>query len=183
MNIKKILLGIVLPIVASQMLLLALIFGFVTKRFNANHEKVTSALEGLSISDLSDEEVVQTSAYTSYKSRNSTSGSESGIKSNKYKDIDKDRSSFKCESIKGFKSISASQAEQATVELHITSSISSGEGKIAIIKNDQVVEYISFGENVVRSYEITEESLLIVKIICVDAKVDITVNRTITPNS
>ena len=40
-----------------------------------------------------------------------------------------------------------------------------------------MLEYIDFGASVTREYDVVEESLILVKIICEDAKIDLTVTR------
>ena len=86
-----------------------------------------------------------------------------------------------CESINASKTITELQVGQSTIKLKISSRIIYGSGEIIIMEDERVVERLALGKDIERSYEVTQKSLFLVKIICEDAKVDITVKRTITP--
>ena len=171
---SKVLLG--LFIIAT---LVALIFVF--WQFNSSSSQVDNDLAGFSVATVTDEEVVNKTTRSSQNGRDVYSGNSSGANSILYSTEDRDRFSRTVEKERGFSVVSASRVIDGKLTLKINSIIESGEGKIAIIQDNKVIEYLDFGANVTREYNVTGESLFLVKTICDNAKINIIVERTISP--
>ena len=155
--------------------------GYMIYRAYTSHKQIEEELKDFSLDTVTDEEVVEKRVATIYKSHTEyASSSTSGANHMGYgDDVDSDRVREVAESVRGFCVVSASKVVDAKLTINISSEIHAGRGKIAIIKDDSVVEYIEFGTSVTREYEVDGESLFLVKIICEDAKIDITVEREI----
>ena len=93
---------------------------------------------------------------------------------------DSDRVKFSCEKITGIKTVSVTKVEDQTLELKISSGLSDGMAKIAVIRDDLILEYIDFGEEIILSYNVAGEHTYRVKILCEDAKLEITVERSVS---
>ena len=170
----------VIAAIISFTLIVCLIVSTTIYRMKTFSDSVNEALQEFSLDTVTDEEVVEKVVATMDKSRQRCSGEASGAHFMGYRKFDYDRCQYTIEKIRGFYVVSASNVENAKIKLKISSNIYDGKGKIAIIQDKTLVEYIDFGASVTREYEVTGESLFLVKIICEDAKIDLTVERQIT---
>ena len=178
MSKKKILLYVVLPAAIAVALLTALIIVIVSGGSDGSNEDVSDALADFSLDSVTEDDIIKNNTYVARKENSTVAGNKSGVEDSELADVDYDNCSFTCKSINGFKTVSATQVTEDTVlVLNITSSNSSGNGKIAIIQNDQIIDYIPLGEDFTRTYNVRIPSTIIAKIICEDAKADITVTR------
>ena len=160
-----------------------LIILFVIWRMLTASSEIDKMLEGFSVETVTDSEVADKVLYSAHSSWHSYSGKGSGVDSNRYDDVDRDICEYSIGELKGFLVASASNAENAKLTLKIMSKMEAGAGKIAIIKDGAVLEYVEFGVDVTREYDVSGKSLFLVKAICDEAKIELTVERTITKNN
>jgi hypothetical protein len=66
-----------------------------------------------------------------------------------------------------------------TVTFNIDAEITSGVAEIVVIKDDEIVDRAPLGDMVL-TYEVSEESVFYVKLLCEDAKIDIRIMRSIS---
>ena len=79
--------------------------------------------------------------------------------------------------ITGIRVVSSAKAVDCTLELNVSSKINGGRAKIVIIRDNEIVEYLDFGTDVQRVYEVQGEHLYVVKIVCEKAAVEVNVTR------
>lgn len=134
-------------------------------------------LEDFSIKELSDEDIVNGEKSRSYQTSNEyAAGTRSGV-TNASKYVDSDSVNFSCREIVGVKTVSATKAENCTLKLTISSSLNDGFARIVVIRDDEIAEYVGFGEKTTLTYEVSGEHIYRVKILCEDAKLEIKVER------
>ena len=76
--------------------------------------------------------------------------------------------------------IQSTKAIDKKVKLTVTSSLESGEMKIVVIKNGEIVEYIDINQTISKEYDCVGENDIYVKIIASTAKMNISVEREIS---
>ena len=169
-------------VIAVAILFACLISGFVIYRMITNIGSVDEALKDFSLETVTDEDALEKNIASIHKSHiEHTSCSTTGANLMGYgNDVDSNRIRMVAESVRGFKVFSASKVVDSKLVINISSEIYAGKGKIAIIQDDKLLEYVDFGTSVTREYDVVGESLILVKIICEDAKIDLTVERQIT---
>lgn len=163
--------------IVAIILIACLVAGFVIYRMIMNIGYTNEQLKDFSFETVTDDDVVEKTIATLYGSSSKRSGKDSGAHLMGYQDVDRDRCTLSAEKAKGFYVASASKVVDAKLVLNISSEIHAGKGKIAIIQDDKILEYIDFGTSVTREYDVVGESLILVKIVCEDAKIDLTVTR------
>ncbi len=163
--------------IVAIILIACLVAGFVIYRMITNIGYANEQLKDFSFETVTDEDVVEKELANLYKSHEEYSGEDSGAHLMGYHNVDRDRCQLTSEKVKGFYVASASKVVDAKLVLNISSEIHAGKGKIAIIQDDKILEYIDFGATVTREYDVVGESLILVKIVCEDAKIDLTVTR------
>lgn len=168
-----------MPVVLFFIIVTAAVLAFVYWRIQTISSQVDKDLQGFSLATITDDDVVNKTTHSAHRGRDTYSGSSSGADSFIYRREDHDRFARTVEVDRGFSVVSASKVNNGKLILKITSSIECGEGKIAIIQDNKVVEYLDFGSNVTREYEVMGESLFLVKTVCDNAKISIKVERTI----
>ena len=163
--------------IVAIILIACLVSGFVIYRMITNIGYTNEQLKDFSFETVTDEDVVEKTIAKLYGSYSKRSGKDSGAHLMGYQDVDRDRCTLSAAKAEGFYVASASKVVDAKLVLNISSEIHAGKGKIAIIQDDKILEYIDFGTPVTREYDVVGESLILVKIVCEDAKIDLTVTR------
>ena len=166
--------------IVAIILIACLVAGFVIYRMITNFNSLNEKLKDFSFDTVTDEDVVEKTFARLYKSSEKYSGGSSGANLMGYQNVDRDRCKLTSEKVKGLYVASASKVVDAKLVLNISSEIHAGKGKIAIIQDDKILEYVDFGTSVTREYDVVGESLILVKIVCEDAKIDLTVTREIS---
>ncbi len=77
----------------------------------------------------------------------------------------------------GIYAVSSAKAVDCTLELNISAKLNGGKAKIVVIRDNEIVEYLDFGGDVQRVYEVQGEHLYVVKLVCEQAAVEVTVTR------
>ena len=144
-----------------------------------NLEAMETAIVERFNSTVTDDDVVNKITQSAHRVRDHSSGMSSGADYTLYRREDHDRFSRTAEIDHGFDVVSASKVINGHLTLKIHSSLEAGEGKIAIIQDNKVIEYLPFGANVTREYDVKGESLFLVKTVCDNAKISIKIERTI----
>ena len=175
----KLLLKKALPVVLSFIIVTAVVLAFVYWRIQTISSQVDKDLQGFSLSTVTDDDVVNKITHSAHRVRDHYSGMSSGADYTLYRREDHDRFSRTAEIDHGFDVVSASKVINGHLTLKIHSSLEAGEGKIAIIQDNKVIEYLPFGANVTREYDVKGESLFLVKTVCDNAKISIKIERTI----
>ena len=181
MSKKQITLKIILPIVLSIVLTMSLIISGIFIFKEIVWGGFDEQMANFSIITISDEDVATKSFGRKYKSTLRCSGTDSGVTDSFYERYDSTVCDHSIEKVTGITVVSATKIDNATLTLTITSKVGSGDAKIAIIRDDTVVEYIPINADVIREYDVSNETLFLVKAVCEDAKIDIKVEREITP--
>jgi len=159
-------------------LFLSLLFFLNRMGFVANSG---SGFENFSIDDASDKNILEKNIYyTSYRDKYNKSGERSGFSSILYENEDYDKVTYSTKNITGIKTISATLADGCTVELDINVKLSSGVAKLAIVTEDKIIDCIGIEGEASFKYTVTEANKVFVKILCEDAKIEITSVRRIS---
>ena len=136
--------------------------------------------EGFKISELTEEEIVNEPDYCRARmSKLQASGYDSGVKNDRFEEVDLDRVTYSSKRITGINTVSATRIKDATLKLYIDSELVSGNGKIVIVQDDKILEYLEFGEHKEFFVTVEGEHHVYVKILCEIAEVDVTVERQI----
>ena len=133
----------------------------------------------LGMDSIKDEFVINTAnRYSAYELNRNYSGESSGITNAAYTDVDFDHASVSFEKITGIMTISSTKCANSTIKMSIDSTIALGDAKIVVIKDGQIIQEVSIGENLELSISSTQESIILVKLISFSAyEVEITVDR------
>ena len=140
---------------------------------------VSKRLENFSIDNLSAENIINDEFSSTFaSSRKYQSGTETGVDgASKY--VDSDRIEFKCEKTTGINRVSATKVKDGTLTLNISSKLSAGNAKIVIICDDEILEYVDFGQDKMLTYDVKGEHVYSVKILAEEAKLEIVIEREI----
>lgn len=141
---------------------------------------VSKALEDFSIDSLSTQEIASEEFSSAFAlSRKYESGTRTGVDgASKYEDSDK--SEFKCKKVTGIKRISATKALDCRLIINISSRLISGNAKIVIICDGEILDYVEFGQDKTLTYDVTGEHIYSVKILAEEAELEISVAREIS---
>ena len=141
--------------------------------------KVSKELEDFSIDSLSSEDIINDESASVFAvSRKYKSGTKTGVDgASKYEDSD--RVQFKCKKMTGIMRVSATKVSDCTLTIDVSSEISSGNAKIVVICDDEILDYIEFGQEKTLTYEVIGEHIYSVKILAEEAELEITVEREI----
>ncbi len=134
--------------------------------------------DNYALENVTDEQIIYLeTAYKAFFNVEKHGGQTSGVYKCK---TDKTRTSFSSKKINGVATVSTTKVENATLELEIESTHNSGKMKIAIVMDEEIVEYVEVGEKVSLSYNVTGKHFYKVKIVCENANMSIKVVRKIT---
>ena len=140
---------------------------------------VSKELEDFSIDSLSSEDI-SSNEYASVfaASRKYKSGTRTGVDgASKYEDTDK--IDFKCKKITGISRVSATKVSDCTLTINVSSKLLSGNAKIVVICDDEILEYIEFGQEKILTYNVIGEHIYSIKILAEEAELEISVEREI----
>lgn len=141
-------------------------------------------LNSFVISELTDEQIINIADFARIRRTEcKTNGEASGIENEEYKESDVDKIEFSCEKIVGIKTLQATRAENCTLVIDISSNVVSGNMNIAIVSNNSIVEYANVGEDVRLEYTVSDAQEYYVKLLCENAKVNVSIRRTVIPTS
>ena len=141
--------------------------------------KVSKELEDFSIDRLSSEDI-SNNEYASVfaASRKYKSGTRTGVDgASKYEDTD--RIEFKCKKMTGIMRVSATKASNCTLTINVSSKLLSGNAKIVVICDDEILEYVDFGQEKTLTYDVIGEHIYSVKILAEESELEIIVERVI----
>lgn len=147
--------------------------------FISTSSSVSKQLEDFSINSLSTEDIInnETSSVIA-SSRRYESNTRTGVDgASKYEDSD--LVGFKCKKITGIKRISATKVSDCTLILNISSTLLSGTAQIVIICDDEILDYVEFGQTEMFTYDVVGEHIYSVKILAEEAELEIAVEREI----
>lgn len=141
---------------------------------------LSNRLENFSIANLSTEDIVNEDFSSTFAlSRKYESGTKTGVDgASKYEDSDK--SEFKCKKVTGIKRVSATKASDCTLKLNISSKLISGNAKIVIICDDEILDYVNLGQTETFTYDVVGEHIYSVKLLAEEAELEITIEREIS---
>ena len=138
-------------------------------------------LENFAPETVSDGEIVASGEhFNAFRISTHKSGESTGIGGFIYDEYDHDKVKLSVKWITGIKLLSASKVKDATLDLNIESTLESGDAKIVIIRDREIVEYVDLGQSVNLSYEVSGEHTYYVKLLCADAKLTASATRDIT---
>ncbi|MBR3876400.1 MAG: hypothetical protein IKJ25_06485 [Clostridia bacterium] len=140
---------------------------------------ISKELESFSINNLTSEDIVEKEVSSIFAvSRKYDSNTKTGVDgASKYEDTD--HINFKCKRITGINRISATKVKDCTLTLNISSTLSSGNAKIVVICDNEILEYVEFGQDKALTYTVSGEHIYSVKILCEEAELEIDVTREI----
>ena len=137
-------------------------------------------LKNFSISELTDQQIISVSARSSsYMGGGSKTGESTGVEGFHYSDVDKDSVRRFAKKIVGLTTLMTAKVVSGTVTFNIDAELASGVAEIVVIKDNEIVDRAPLGDMVL-TYEVSEESVFYVKLLCEDAKIDIRITRSIS---
>lgn len=141
---------------------------------------VSNRLDDFSINSLSADDIVNEEFSSTFAlTRKYESGTKTGVDgASKYEDSDK--SELRCKKITGIKRVSATKASDCTLIISISSKLISGDAKIVIICDDEILDYIEFGQTKTFTYNVVGEHIYSVKILAEEAELEVSVEREIS---
>ena len=141
--------------------------------------KVSKELEDFSIDRLSSEDISNNEYASVFAvSRKYESGTRTGANgASKYEDTD--RIDFKCKKMTGIMRVSATKSSNCTLTINVSSKLLSGKAKIVVICDDEILEYVDFGQEKTLTYDVIGEHIYSVKILAEEAELEIIVEREI----
>ena len=141
---------------------------------------VSKALEDFSIDSLSSEDISKNEYASVFAvSRKYKSGTKTGVDgASKYEDTDKIE--FKCKKITGIKRVSATKVSDCTLTINVSSKLLSGNAKIVVVCDDEILDYIEFGQEKTLTYDVIGEHIYSVKMLAEEAELEISVEREIS---
>ena len=166
---------VIVLIMATFMLLTAVIQNLI--KDDTVDEVPSFDLDDFTIEEITDEQIIHIGDYcTGFMVSERCTGSKTGSADLRY---DRDKYEYSSKIVNGIKNVSYSEISNATLELLISSVLNEGEAKIAVIMDNQILEYVELGTEKQLTYEVDGKHEFYVKLICKDANVEITVARTI----
>ena len=82
-----------------------------------------------------------------------------------------------CKKITGILRVSATKVSDCTLTINISSKLLSGNAKIVVICDDEIINYIEFDQEITLTYDVKGEHIYSVKILAEEAKLEISVKR------
>ena len=149
--------------------------------YDHNYGEFAEEIENFRIDELSEYEILNKELASGTSTSNRyTSGTSTGApNASKYEDSD--NVEYSCKKFIGIASIHATKAENTVLTLNIESELLSGVGKLVVICDDEILEYIDFNETRTLVYEVRGEHIYSVKMMCEDAQVRVKISRTFEP--
>ena len=149
--------------------------------YDSNFGKKAEELENFKIDELTEYEILNKELSSGrFSSTKYTNGTSTGAPSaTKFEDSDNVEISYK--EYVGISRISATKAKNTVLSLNIESELLSGVGKLVVICDDEILEYIDFNETRTLVYEVRGEHIYSVKMMCEDAQVKVKVSRSFEP--
>lgn len=140
---------------------------------------VSQVLDNFAIDNLSLEDIIYKEFSSTFaSSRKYESGTKTGVDgASKYEDSD--RIEFRCKKMTGIKRVSVTKVSDCTLTISISSKLSSGNARIVVICDDEILEYVEFGQKKTLTYDVTGEHIYFVKILAEEAELEIAVEREI----
>ena len=137
-------------------------------------------LSNFSLEKITDEQIISIdSQYRAYRYKSSRKGSETGVDNRRYEDYDRDQLSFSAKKITGIHPIQATKVTDGTLRVNIESKLNSGEMKIVVIRDDEILEYLEVGRPLELNYSAEGEHTYYIKLLCKEANMSVTVTREI----
>ena len=135
-------------------------------------------LKSFDIDELTKEQLVQISNQNqAVLTSERRSGKESGIEDSRYKNADSDSLTYSANTFNGIGTLLATKLNNGTVSFDLDFELISGEAKIYIVMDDEIVEYISPVLGLRKSYSVTGPHNLYVKLVAKDAEIKISILR------
>jgi len=137
-------------------------------------------LKNFAIEDLTDEQIINISANSSkYMSGVSRSGESTGVEGRRYSEADRDNVRYHAGKAVGIDTLITGKISSGKVTVDIDVELTSGAAQIVVIKDGEIVERMAAQDTTI-TYEVSEESTYIVKLLLEDAKIEINATRKIT---
>lgn len=137
-------------------------------------------LKNFAIEDLTDEQIINISAHSSkYMSGVSRSGESTGVEGRCYSEADRDNVRYHAGKAVGIDTLITGKISSGTVTFDIDVELTSGAAQIVVIKDGEIVERMAVQDTTI-TYEVSEESTYIIKLLLEDAKIEINATRKIT---
>jgi len=137
-------------------------------------------LKNFAIEDLTDEQIINISANSSkYMSGVSRSGESTGVEGRRYSEADRDNVRYHAGKAVGIDTLITGKISSGKVTFDIDVELTSGAAQIVVIKDGEIVERMAAQDTTI-TYEVSEESTYIVKLLLEDAKIEINATRKIT---
>ena len=143
--------------------------------------KKAELIKNFRIDDLTESEIINKEFGRGYvASTRYTNNSETGVP-NTLDHIDSDNVETSYKKFIGIETVSATKVKNSVLKLDIESELTEGVGKIVVICDNEIVEYLEFNESRTLTYEVRGEHIYSVKILCESAKINIKVSRSFEP--
>jgi hypothetical protein len=132
-------------------------------------------LDEFSLDTVTEEEIINYKIHRAYRTKTKNYGDRTGA--DKYADKDYANNFISTHEITGIYVISTTKAVDCTLELNVSSELTGGRAKIVVIRDNEIVEYLDFGDGKQLVYDVKGEHLYVVKLVCEKAALEVTVNR------
>ena len=160
------------------MMLFSGIDGLVNPDDRPKSEKLD--LDNFSLETLTDEQIVLIEKqYKAYRYNSSKKGGDTDVDNFRYEDYDRDKLSFSAKKITGIHPIQATKVTDGTLRVNIETKLNSGEMKIVVIRDDEILEYLEVGRPLELNYSAEGEHTYYIKLLCKEANMSVTVTREI----
>jgi protein phosphatase len=117
---------------------------------------------------VTEEEIINYKIHRAYRTKTKNYGDRTGA--DKYADKDYANNFISTHEITGIYVISTTKAVDCTLELNVSSELTGGRAKIVVIRDNEIVEYLDFGDGKQLVYDVKGEHLYVVKLVCEKAK-------------
>lgn len=132
------------------------------------------------MSEVTDEQIIGVSStYSAFMTSTHQIGKKNNIRG-KYSEFNVDLYEFSAKKVSGIMTLSATHVKDSALTLNIDSDLNEGEMKIVVIRDNEILEYVSVGESVQLQYDVSGEHTYCVKMIAKDANMSVSVSRTVS---
>ena len=154
--------------------------GLVKSLINPSNDSniVKIDLDEFSLETLTDEQIIYGKQYRAYRYSGQNIGKSTGV-GGRFEKVDCDKSTMTVKKITGVCVRSATKIKDSTLHLTIESTLNSGEMKIVVIRDEEIIEYLEVGQTHNLVYDVEGEHIYYVKFLCVEANTEVSVLREI----
>ena len=139
-------------------------------------------LENFSISDLSEDQIVNTvSQFRGGWTTSHKYGEQSGVQTKRYFGSDRDGVDISHKKATGITTVCSTRIENATVRITVDAEVVSGEMRMVVVDSEGALEWIELKDHFVLEFSADETKEYYIKILCEDANIRLNIAREVIP--